>query len=102
MHWRDLVGAALRKLVRAIEADEPPSIKTSQAPAIAFDRADIALVNLFAVELAKRADVSFLEAMQMLSIVTANGGPDIRTPRGWLHASMILNVPGRPLAPSLH
>lgn len=92
----------LRALLEALRFRLAPIRTPNAAPSSPMNAVDIRLVNLLAVEIAQRADVPFVEALHLLSIVTAQGGPDIRTPRGWVHASIILNVPGRPLMPSLH
>lgn len=63
---------------------------------------DVLLVNWLAGEIAERVDMLVLDVLHLLVAVTARGGPDIRTRQGWAHASVILNVPGHPIMPTLH
>lgn len=94
MGMREQANAIRHRLGRLLNRERPPV-----SPA---DSADVRMVNWLAGEIAERADMPFLDVLHLLVGVTAQGGPDIRTRHGWAHASVLLNVPGHPIMPTLH
>lgn len=88
-------GKAMRR--RAWRIGKPKTTLTMYAANV-----DVLLVNWLAGEIADRADMPVLDVLHLLVAVTARGGPDIRTRQGWAHASVLLNVPGHPIMPTLH
>lgn len=64
--------------------------------------ADNQTIRAFASAIAERSDLPFMVALLAVTNVARDGGPDLRTPKGWVCASVILGVPGSPIIPTIH
>ncbi len=65
-------------------------------------KADTLTINWLAGEIAHRTELSMAEAVSVLVSVAAEGGPDLRTPKGWACASTMIGAPGAPITPTIH
>ncbi|RSV20355.1 hypothetical protein CA236_00100 [Sphingomonas sp. ABOLG] len=65
-------------------------------------QADESTVCAFAKAVAYRSDIPFRDALFAVANVAINGGPDLRTPKGWACTSALLGVPGLPITPTIH
>jgi hypothetical protein len=89
----------------ALVAAGMPNLLTRMAEELALKRAaeaDTKTIYWLAGEVAERLDISLLEAIARLVGVASNGGPDLRTPKGWACVSALLGVPGAPILPTIH
>ncbi len=92
-------------LTKALAAAGMPDLFKHMAEEFALQRAadaDTRTIYWLAGEIAERSNIPLLDAVGMLVGVASNGGPDLRTPKGWACASVILGVPGLPILPTLH
>lgn len=92
----------VRERATAIRHQVGRVFNRKRAPATPAVSADVRMVNWLAGKIAERADMPFLDVLHLLVGVSARGGPDIRTRQGWAHATVLLNVPGHPIMPTLH
>ncbi len=82
-----------------------PNLFARMAEELALKRAaeaDTKTIYWLAGEVAERLDIPLLEAIAQLVNVASNGGPDLRTPKGWVCVSALLGVPGAPILPTIH